>query len=399
MSVSQIISKEDQTAKSTTDEARKTISERLGLKKFSPSHSKDAEESLESKITDLHLAAEDENLARVEEILLSDKSTIDFQTNEGMSALAIAARHGSANVVQSLLKENPTLKLRNQNGMTALHLAAQNGNENIVKQLLLAGDFEKTDPELSSLISNVNVLDDSSRTPLFLASERGNASVVDLLLNSGADCRLPDKRGITPLEIAALSGKEEVTKLLKPSGSMEERYWIELSSDKNLDLGMLVADRSGMQQVGTHVAPPEELLGTTRASGFRATLDEVEKGHYGDWAKVIGRRLANKLEVEAFEDMLFDPSDEYLAAITETIRNKFRWSFYMVTGMKLARISGVEANKASISPMSREKEPSQPAKILIAVELDKVIFMGPSVMKTILLRGRQKPRKTAFTFK
>lgn len=53
-----------------------------------------------------------------------------------------------------------------------------------------------------------------SQSPLFHASERGDSSTVQKLINEGANVNEQDKNGYTPLMIAAWSGKTETVKVL-----------------------------------------------------------------------------------------------------------------------------------------------------------------------------------------
>ena len=59
--------------------------------------------------------------------------------------------------------------------------------------------------------------------PLHLAAYGGNAEVVRLLLDYGANAAAEDKRGKTPFQVALEIGMDEITKLLTDLGSAQLR--------------------------------------------------------------------------------------------------------------------------------------------------------------------------------
>lgn len=87
-----------------------------------------------------------------------------------------------------------------------LRTAVLTNNEDRVKEILLTG-------------VNVNAADEAKRTPLHLASSRGYAPVVKLLLQYGADPSLKDSLGNTPLHLASCTGNAGVVKELLASGA------------------------------------------------------------------------------------------------------------------------------------------------------------------------------------
>ena len=55
------------------------------------------------------------------------------------------------------------------------------------------------------------------------AAYRGNAEVVRLLLNYGANAAAEDKRGKTPFQVALENGMDEITEFLTEHGSAQLR--------------------------------------------------------------------------------------------------------------------------------------------------------------------------------
>src|SRR5436305_327922 len=116
----------------------------------------------------------------------------------GGSALLWAAEHGAA---QRLLGEGANIQAKTDDGRTALYLAAANGHEAVVKLLLEAK-------------ADVNAKDESGQTALYHAAENGHEAVVKLLLEAKAEVNVGDKCGRTALYRAAADGHKEVVQLL-----------------------------------------------------------------------------------------------------------------------------------------------------------------------------------------
>lgn len=99
--------------------------------------------------------------------------------------------------------------MRGQTGpmqVRGLHLAAHFGVKSAVQFLLHSNE--------------VNLKDKYTRTPLWYAAVKGDASVVELLLDHGADVEcVDDDEGRTPLYCAAIGGHEGAVRLLLDRGA------------------------------------------------------------------------------------------------------------------------------------------------------------------------------------
>ena len=94
-----------------------------------------------------------------------------------------------------------------ENGMTALMIAAQGGYSTVVKVLLEAS-------------ANPNLADeDTGGTPLIYAVESGDVETASLLLEAGADINSQNITGKTALMKAAEFGNVEIAKTLLQSGA------------------------------------------------------------------------------------------------------------------------------------------------------------------------------------
>ena len=68
--------------------------------------------------------------------------------------------------------------------------------------------------DLDGLRAEVDAETTTDRTPLHLASERGNVEAVWLLAEHGADLDTQDRKGRTPLHRAAYEGRLEAAEVL-----------------------------------------------------------------------------------------------------------------------------------------------------------------------------------------
>ena len=127
-----------------------------------------------------------------------------------MTALNLAAMYGRVAITQRLLSEpNVEVNIKNHLGHTPLSLASWYAHLEIV-QLLLDHPATIIDP----------TDEEDGQTPLSLAVEQGNTSIVEQLLLKGANPNSQDRYGRTPLAYAAKEGRIEETKLLLACSSI-----------------------------------------------------------------------------------------------------------------------------------------------------------------------------------
>jgi ankyrin repeat protein len=132
------------------------------------------------------------------------------------SALVQAAERGDAASVKSLLAQGADVTVAQGDGMTALHWAADRGDVAMAAALVRAG--AKLDAKTSI----------GGYTPLHVASKAGQAGVVKMLLDDGADARTMTGTGATALHLAAASGSADaVSQLLshKADPNAVETAW------------------------------------------------------------------------------------------------------------------------------------------------------------------------------
>ncbi|MDG7052918.1 MAG: ankyrin repeat domain-containing protein, partial [Wolbachia endosymbiont of Alcedoecus sp.] len=91
-------------------------------------------------------------------------------------------------------------------GYTPIFLATQSGKWSVVELLLDRG-------------ANIDAQDKEGSTPLHFAAQKNNLDMAQFLLNRGANIEVQDRRAWTPILYAAQSGKWNVVKLLINNGA------------------------------------------------------------------------------------------------------------------------------------------------------------------------------------
>ncbi|MFM1843071.1 MAG: Ankyrin [Cyanobacteriota bacterium] len=142
---------------------------------------------------------------------LQDHWLVDYQDEQGDTALHLACLEGHLDIVQQLIQARASVNLTNQAGDTPLMLAIAHGEGEIVRQLLAAG----ADPNLSP----------TGEFPLLMAlttdriSGPTQGAIVAALLEAGANVRQPFIQGQTALMVAAARNQVNLLPLLLAAGS------------------------------------------------------------------------------------------------------------------------------------------------------------------------------------
>lgn len=134
------------------------------------------------------------NLESMLKILLSHGALIEYRDQDGLSALAFAARWGREHNILPLLNCSADVHSRDLKGRTPLHHACNEGHINIAELLLSHGAD-----------ANARVSEERGLTPLMIAATALNIPLIQILLNRGADTGLRDEAGLTAGDYAKLS--------------------------------------------------------------------------------------------------------------------------------------------------------------------------------------------------
>ncbi|KAJ8246699.1 hypothetical protein GJAV_G00254410 [Gymnothorax javanicus] len=150
------------------------------------------------------------------EALLAHRATVDAQDSDGRTALSVAAMcsgegRSQEEVVSALLEKGADPSHRDHDGMTPLLLAAYEGQATVLELLLEAGADVDESPGLRGFAS-------ASITPLLAAASMGHQAAVKAALFWGAAADAIDGEGRTALSLAAARGSMEVVRLLLDRG-------------------------------------------------------------------------------------------------------------------------------------------------------------------------------------
>ncbi|XP_056422177.1 E3 ubiquitin-protein ligase HACE1 isoform X2 [Hyla sarda] len=153
----------------------------------------------------LHIAA---NCGSVEclVLLLKRGANPNYQDISGCTPLHLAARNGQKKCMSKLLEYNADVNICNNEGLTAIHWLSVNGRTELLHDLV-------------QHVSNVDVEDAMGQTALHVACQNGHKTTVLCLLDSGADINRPNVSGATPLYFACSHGQRDTAQILLVRGA------------------------------------------------------------------------------------------------------------------------------------------------------------------------------------
>lgn len=140
---------------------------------------------------------EDKEDAPQDRTINNSKTKLVYDTS-----LVRAVKMNDADRVRTLIYANVDVNERNYAGMTPLTIAAEKGNLTIVKRLVEDG------------AASVNMTSSYNLTPLITAAAAGHRDVVEFLLENGADPTIKDDLGKTALHHAMGSDDKKMTEAL-----------------------------------------------------------------------------------------------------------------------------------------------------------------------------------------
>lgn len=143
--------------------------------------------------TPLHMAVLCNQTAIVD-YLLDHEMDINIADADGLTALHHACIRGYQGILLHMLHANSDPTVTDFAGNTPLHHATERGHESCVKALLYLSEQMKVPVD-------VNAANDNGDTALHLAAKWGYVAIVRILLECGANCKLTNRKGQTPLTV------------------------------------------------------------------------------------------------------------------------------------------------------------------------------------------------------
>ena len=134
------------------------------------------------------------------------KAAVRKHMSKSGEVLALAVKANFVVIVKLLVKAGVDLDYQDDQGETALHIAARFGHTECARILLEEHDLQKADMEVAEK--------SFGWTPLFIACVDGHIEIVRTLIEANANLEKLDTSGWTAKEHAALRGHIDIAKLL-----------------------------------------------------------------------------------------------------------------------------------------------------------------------------------------
>nr|XP_015827998.2 ankyrin repeat and death domain-containing protein 1B [Nothobranchius furzeri] len=156
--------------------------------------------------TALHFAVAGKNKEAVQ-LLLQRRVKVDQKDKYGVAPLHLAAWFGSLDIMKLLVQVGAEQKIENEEGLNILHCAAINDHSEIVEYIINDLQMRELDRD-----------DQSECRPFALAAEHGCVQMLNTLMEPHNMATMkPNKRGDTPLHLAARNGHLDAVQLLLQS--------------------------------------------------------------------------------------------------------------------------------------------------------------------------------------
>eukprot|EP01094_Clydonella_sp_ATCC50884_P003096 TRINITY_DN12389_c0_g1_i2.p1 TRINITY_DN12389_c0_g1~~TRINITY_DN12389_c0_g1_i2.p1 ORF type:complete len:1292 (+),score=422.53 TRINITY_DN12389_c0_g1_i2:31-3906(+) len=160
------------------------------------------------KETALHVAAT-HGMMEVCQILLQCGAQVGAYDNKGRPPIQRAIRYNHPKIAQMFIEHGANTSYRDTYGNTLIHLATAGGMTDIISSLL------------SDRRVNINAQGRYRATALHIAAKIGSGTLVKQLMSSGADPKVVDIEGCTPLHVGALEGHMKVLDHLIPVSDVD----------------------------------------------------------------------------------------------------------------------------------------------------------------------------------
>uniref|UniRef100_A0ABD2W2E2 Uncharacterized protein n=1 Tax=Trichogramma kaykai TaxID=54128 RepID=A0ABD2W2E2_9HYME len=170
-------------------------------------------------LSHFHIACEVSGCYIIVERFLKHKQDPNFRVHStGDSALHLAAYRGDQKLVKLLLENGADPNLANNDGETPLHVICNRYEDYELTQL-----FFRYSREMKQTVQ-IDAPDTLGNTPLHIAVDSRHHKVANLLMRKGADPRLANFKGMTPLHLCCKrKGDIDMLKMLLQVSAEEKR--------------------------------------------------------------------------------------------------------------------------------------------------------------------------------
>lgn len=158
------------------------------------------------------MAATQNNKVGTVKVLIEQGADINIQNNNLDNVLLYAGAEGLLEIVKLAVEAGADTTLTNRFGGTALIPAADRGHVDIVEELLTTSDTD---------VNHLNNLHWTALLEVVILGDGGEnyQKIVRLLVDHGADVKISDRDGVTPLEHAKRRGFKEIERILIEAGA------------------------------------------------------------------------------------------------------------------------------------------------------------------------------------
>ena len=224
-----------------------------------------------------NIASEGENIDGLKALHASGAKLTLPSPKTGHTPIHVAARHGNAEMVKALLDLGVPVELKDRNGHTALHIAATKKYNSVIEVLFAAGaDPNMGDNEddfcliylpqvrapysiwklfIDHVQINVNRQNHAGVSSLhYMAKWNTPTDIFELMFSKGANINIRDNSGRTPLDMAEAGGHTELVSYLIGKGAKRNSELPQLRKPA-APAGQPAFDYALIQQIGMMVLP------------------------------------------------------------------------------------------------------------------------------------------------
>ena len=154
--------------------------------------------SMNIKNRELLLISKKGDKEKLLELLSSKQININFQNENGWSALHFACDEGNVKIVDILIKSKIDLNLKTNEKKTSLHISAFRGYFDISKLLIENG-------------AKINLRDNEQNLPIHICAAQGHDELLNFLLEKNSQgIKIKNLYGKTPLDLATKESTKEI---------------------------------------------------------------------------------------------------------------------------------------------------------------------------------------------